>query len=95
METAPETQYGNLHNLERASDAGNNAPLIDMAEVSKRLSVCKRTINRLIAAGQFPPPMKLGRASRWLTADIEGYLMKLQQIRDRQSTKMAAEEGVA
>ena len=38
------------------------------------LGVSKRTLQRLIAAGKFPTPIKIGATSRLLLEDIERYV---------------------
>jgi excisionase family DNA binding protein len=45
------------------------------------LSISKRTLNRLIAGGTFPAPLKIGRASRIAREDIAGYLETLRRER--------------
>lgn len=38
------------------------------------LGVSKRTIQRLIASGEFPKPIKVGAASRVLVDDLERFI---------------------
>lgn len=52
-------------------------PLCTKEEAAAALAINKRTLDRLIAAGKFPPPLKLGRASRFSHADIAGFLERL------------------
>ena len=46
-----------------------------------RCPISKRTLNRLIAGGTFPAPLKIGRASRVAREDIAGYLETLRRER--------------
>ena len=49
--------------------------LIPLPELIKRLSISKPTIYRMIQAGQFPRPLRLGaRASRWRSDEIQAWL---------------------
>jgi len=48
--------------------------LLRLQEVVERVGMRRSWIYREIAAGRFPPPVKLGRASRWDTASVEGFL---------------------
>ena len=45
--------------------------LITLEQAAQRLAISRRTLERLIAAGEFPSPLKLGRASRLAVEDIE------------------------
>jgi excisionase family DNA binding protein len=55
--------------------------LVTMKQAAAALSISKRTLDRLIAGGSFPPPLKIGRASRVSPADIATYLERLRQAR--------------
>lgn len=39
--------------------------------VAQLLGVSKRTVYRLLDAGQIPRPIKLGNATRWRRSDVE------------------------
>jgi excisionase family DNA binding protein len=52
-------------------------------EVAARLRVCRRTIEREIASGRFPRPLKVGRCSRFTESDLAGYEQKLREERDK------------
>lgn len=55
-----------------------DAPLVlTAAEVAARLTVSRRTLERLIASGEFPAPLKIGRSSRFHPADLAAFLEKL------------------
>jgi excisionase family DNA binding protein len=55
--------------------------LVTIPEAARTLSISKRTLERLIAAGQFPRPLKIGRASRVALDDIKIYLDHLRHGR--------------
>jgi excisionase family DNA binding protein len=71
------------------SDSGNTNEdgirrqdrLVDLKVLASLLGVCARTVHRLVAAGELPPPAKLGRASRWFASDVDQYMEKLKQAR--------------
>ena len=52
--------------------------LATVEEVSAACSLGKRTIWRLTSAGQFPRPVKIGRAARWRWEDIEAFVRELE-----------------
>ncbi len=51
--------------------------LVTLDDAAQRLSVCKRTLEREIAAGRFPRPIKIGRATRVSVAEIDAYVARL------------------
>jgi predicted DNA-binding transcriptional regulator AlpA len=55
--------------------------LMGLSAIADRLTISVRTLHRLIAKGEFPPPMKVGHASRWYVADVERYLHGLRKVR--------------
>ena len=55
--------------------------LVTLPEAAQMLSVSKRTLERQIAGGAFPSPMKIGRSVRVSLADISAYLLRLEQRR--------------
>ena len=58
---------------------GDGVVLITIKEAARRLSVCRRTIEREIAFGRFPRPLKVGRASRVDVNDLAKYLLRLRE----------------
>ena len=54
-----------------------NCELFTLPRAAAQLSISKRTLERLIAGGVFPPPLKIGRSSRVLRTDITSYLDQL------------------
>ncbi|MEO0510955.1 MAG: helix-turn-helix domain-containing protein [Verrucomicrobiota bacterium] len=55
--------------------------LITISDVSKRLRLSTRTVYRLIASGEFPPPVKIGSATRFYKNDLNTYLNRLRDER--------------
>ena len=57
--------------------AGDDRELFTLPRAAQKLSVSRRTLERLIASGAFPPPIKIGRSSRVMRTDIANYLDQL------------------
>lgn len=51
--------------------------------VSGRLGMHPATIYAEIKAGRFPKPVKLGRSSRWVEAEIDAWVEQRLNERDR------------
>jgi excisionase family DNA binding protein len=52
--------------------------LVGYPEVAELLKMTRRSVERLVAAGQFPKPMRIGkRAVRFRLADVEAYIKGL------------------
>lgn len=62
-----------------ANDAGTKKPrAVQKREVLAALGISSPTLYRLIKAGLFPKPMKIGsKMSRWLETDVTDYLEKV------------------
>lgn len=60
-------------------EVGNHAgpKLISLATAADMLAVTKRSVYRLIAAGELPRPVKVGGASRMRESDVEAYIDRL------------------
>lgn len=67
---------------------GTKNNLLTLAQAAQRLSICKRTLEREIAAGRFPRPLKIATASRVLEADLEAYLTQRIGERSQNSNAM-------
>jgi len=50
---------------------------LTLKEAAARLHVCRRTLEREIAAGRFPRPLKIGRSVRVPESDLVAYLASL------------------
>jgi len=57
--------------------------LINIKTVAHILGVCPRTVNRMVAAGELPPPVRVRTASRWYMSEIVSLLAKLKQCREK------------
>lgn len=55
----------------------NPETLISLKTVASRLSLSTRAVYRLIAAGDFPRPVKVGGATRFYSSDLDAYLSRL------------------
>ena len=55
--------------------------LLTLPQAAGTLAISKRTLERLIARGVFPRPVKIGRASRVSHSDIESFLEQLHRQR--------------
>jgi prophage regulatory protein len=53
---------------------GCTPELAPVGEVETMTSVKKTKIYQMCAAGDFPPPIKIGRASRWLISDVREWI---------------------
>lgn len=67
--------------LNVASEAAEPDHMITVRDVAGALGVCVRTVHRLTAAGELPPPAKIGRTSRWSAGDVSAYLRKVRSTR--------------
>lgn len=55
----------------------DNPVLITLNEAAQRLSVCRRTLEREMAAGRFPGVVRIGRARRVPLSALRDYLDRL------------------
>ena len=53
---------------------GQMNKLLNAKDVMAVLGVSRSTLHRLVKAGKFPPPIKLGAQARWRPDDIESAL---------------------
>lgn len=56
--------------------------LLNLEEVTRLTALSRATIYRAIAGGAFPPPVKIGRTSRWLASELRNFLAGLSASRD-------------
>ena len=64
-----------------ALNSSEATSLLTLKQAASRLTVCRRTLERMIQAGQFPRPVKIGRSSRVLESDVRAFMDKLLQTR--------------
>ena len=50
------------------------ATLLNKIEVTQRLKVCERTLEKLVGKGQFPRGLKLGKQVLWAETAVEKWL---------------------
>ena len=59
-----------------ASSESSDAQLLKIGDVCELLKISKRSVWRLISAGQFLPPIRVGRSVRWRRAEVEEWVKK-------------------
>ena len=64
-----------------ADDIGPACPvpiklLLSVREVAKALGMSERTVWRLAATGDIPPPLAIGRSRRWSRSTLEAWLAR-------------------
>ena len=52
----------------------STAVLIPVEEVASMLGVSERTLWRLLSAGKVPEPLRIGRSTRWRSAEIREWI---------------------
>ena len=70
-----------------ASAGPDGRLLLTLNQTALALAISKRTLERLIAGGAFPVPLKIGRSSRVPREDIADYL---EQLRRQRGDKVGA-----
>jgi prophage regulatory protein len=51
------------------------APMLISAEdVARMMDISERTLWRLLSAGKVPPPVRIGRSTRWRLAEIRSWI---------------------
>ncbi len=48
----------------------NDVVLLDVEQVAAATKLHRATVYKLVACGKFPPPIKLGRATRWIKDEL-------------------------
>ena len=51
-----------------------NERFLRLCHVRERVPVCKSTLYELVAKGEFPAPLKIGRTSVWLASAVESWI---------------------
>jgi len=57
---------------------------LTLKQAADMLSISKRTLERLMASGAFPRPLKIGRSSRVLLSDVQADLKRRSDMRNGQ-----------
>jgi excisionase family DNA binding protein len=63
--------------MEESADKQNPEPiepLLTSREVADRMKVSERHIQNLVKRGEFPPPIRLGKAVRYRPSDVQSFL---------------------
>ena len=56
----------------------SSAPvLLAFAPLSNYIGFGRSRVYQLIAAGEFPPPIKIGKSSRWLKSEVDDWVSKM------------------
>ena len=58
------------------SDAAIESPLIRLDQVVQYLDISKSKVYSMMQANEFPHPIRIGIATRWLKAEVEEWLVK-------------------
>ncbi|MCW9642043.1 AlpA family transcriptional regulator [Klebsiella michiganensis] len=69
METAIVTTQNNDSSL-------LNDKMVDMKFITEFTGLTDKWFYKLISAGKFPKPIKLGRSSRWLQSEVTAWLQQ-------------------
>jgi prophage regulatory protein len=62
----------NRHSADHAAD--ESARLIALPEILEKMRTSRSTLYLLVAKGRFPRPLKIGRSSRWVAADVAEFI---------------------
>lgn len=65
------------HETTVSNDNQEALRLLTLNETAQRLAICKRTLERLIASGEFPRPLRIGRAVRIVESDLLAFVETL------------------
>lgn len=57
--------------------SNHTTQLLTVSEIGAELSLGQSTIWRKVKDGSFPPPIKIGGATRWHLIEVESYIAKL------------------
>lgn len=63
------------------SEALQEEALLSVRDTARRLGVSRRTLEREVSRGKFPPPMKIGTKSVYGLSDLRAYIEKLKASR--------------
>lgn len=50
--------------------------LLTIQDIMQMFSVTKQTVYRWVRTGKFPPPITVGRSSRWRVKDVDAFLSR-------------------
>lgn len=61
--------------------------LMPLRDVLASVGLSQASVYRLMAAGEFPKPCKVGTASRWVSSEIEAWISD--RVAERQQQRVA------
>jgi predicted DNA-binding transcriptional regulator AlpA len=53
---------------------------MDEKEAALALRISSRSLRRAVARGEAPPPIKVGRLTRWRVADLEAWVARIASL---------------
>lgn len=78
-----------LHTAEKsATPANTGTALLSFNPLANYVSMGRSRIYALINEGDFPPPIKIGKSSRWLKSEIDSWITA--QAAARQTSQAGA-----
>jgi prophage regulatory protein len=81
---ADEGESGEAVTLAKLPDLPPDDTVVRPVEVVRLTGLSKSTINRMVSAGTFPPPLRIGeRARGWLARDLKAWRELLDEQRRR------------
>jgi predicted DNA-binding transcriptional regulator AlpA len=88
----PATKSLPFSSAQRDTAIAAGEQLLPLRKVAEIVGLARSTINKNVAAGVFPRPVKpnRGRCSRWLASEIQAYIAVAVAARDRASTDVPA-----
>lgn len=54
--------------------------MYDIMEWTRRLGICRRQAELMVADGRIPAPVRIGRIRRWTEAQIDGWIAEQVEI---------------
>ena len=72
---------------ELSSTIGNRTVLLPKVETAARAGVSHSYLYELISTNRFPRPVKVGRASRWVSTEVDRWITE--RIAERDGTMSA------
>tara|TARA_B100000963_G_C22437553_1_gene585010 strand:- start:277 stop:468 length:192 start_codon:yes stop_codon:yes gene_type:complete len=59
----------------------DNYKLVSVNDAAKLMAISRRTVERLVSAGDLPRPVKIGKSSRFRIRDIINYIEKMEVVK--------------
>lgn len=76
------------HNLPSTDEGQKPLRFVRIHEVLARTGLARPTVYKRIAAGDFPPPVKVGSASVWVESELDAWMRS--RIRTRPANPQEA-----